>query len=66
MYPVGFDGRLPAESVYCKTFLKNTPGKTHGRKLTVDEDDTFVNAVGGNKAPLYGEIISAEITYRDF
>lgn len=33
--------------------------------MIVDEDDTFVNAVGGNKAPLNGEIIQAGNIYSD-
>ena len=42
----------------------NLAGKTHSGKLTVDEDDTFVYAVGSDKAPLNGKIISADNTYR--
>lgn len=43
--------------------MRNMAGKTHSGKLTVDEDDTFVYAVGSDKAPLNGKIIRADNTW---
>lgn len=43
--------------------MRKSAGKTHSGKLTVDEEDTFVCAVGGDKAPFNGKIISANNTY---
>ena len=43
--------------------MKNSVGNAHSGKLTVDEDYAFVHAIGSDKAPLNGKIISADNTY---
>lgn len=43
--------------------MRNSAGNAHSGKLTVDEDDTFVYAIGSDEAPLDGKIISADNTY---
>lgn len=43
--------------------MRNSAGNAHSGKLTVNEDDTFVYAIGSDKAPLDCKIISADNTY---
>lgn len=44
-------------------FMRHSAGNAHSGKLTVDEDDTFVYAIGSDKAPLNDKVISADNTY---
>lgn len=50
-------------SILLDLFMRNSAGNAHSGKLTVDEDDTFVYAIGSDEAPLDGKIISADNTY---
>lgn len=43
--------------------MRNSVGNAYSGKLTVDEDHAFVYAIGRDKAPLNGKIISADDTY---